>query len=292
MNKEKITVLGLGNLGSAIAQKLLESNFEVTVWNRSINKTESLKTQGATVAGSLLEAIEQGGVFISVLADDEAVETVISEKLLAKLGNGTHISMSTISPDSSRKLEEIHKNAGSSYVAAPIFARPEAVLAQVGNICMSGKTSAKLRAKPFLECLARGIFDFGEDPAAANVVKLAGNFMIAASIEMMAEAYTFAEKNGVNREDIHNMLTTTLFASPIFQNYGKMVAQDHYEPVAFFLPLGLKDIKLTLQAAENVRVPMAIADIVKNRFITALAKGRKNMDWSAFALGVRDDAHK
>ncbi len=285
-----VSVLGLGNLGFAIAKKLLEANFTVKVWNRTAGKANELTKLGAIEASSLLDAVETDGIIISVLADDPALESIISYELLSKLSKGLHISMSTISPDLSIKLAERHKNAGSGYVAAPIFARPEAILAKVGNVCMSGEADSKLKAKPILEALAKGVFDFGEKPAAANVVKLAGNFMIAASIEMMSEAYVFAEKNGVNRHDIHEMLSQTLFDSPIFQNYGKMIAANNYEPVSFKLPLGLKDIKLTLQAAENVGVSMPMADIARNRFIAAIAKGRENMDWSAFALGAQEDA--
>ena len=285
----KVSVLGLGNLGSAIAKKLLEGNFEVTVWNRTAGKAKDLISLGAVEAMSLIDALDKDGTIISVLADDNAVNETISSELLTKLSKGLHISMSTISPELSNSLSERHSIAGSGYVAAPIFARPDAILAKVGNVCMAGEVIAKLKAKPILEVLAKRVFDFGEKASAANVVKLAGNFMIAASIEMMAEAYIFAEKNGVHRNDIHEMMSQTLFDSPVFRNYGKMIASDNYEPVAFYLPLGLKDIKLTLQAAEQVYVPMVMADLVKNRFISALAKGRQEMDWSAFAMGVRDD---
>ena len=136
----------------------------------------------------------------------------------------------------------------------------------------------------------KGIYDFGDDPGAANVVKLAGNFMIAASLEMMGEAFTMAEKNGVSRLSIYEMLSQTLFAAPIFQNYGKIVATHAYEPVAFRLPLGLKDINLTLKTAADSNVTMPLADLIKNRFISAIAKGRSDLDWGALAKGASDDA--
>lgn len=288
---EKIAILGLGNLGTPIAESLIESGFDVTVWNRTSSKTDVLVKLGARRADQPLEAVETGGIVFSVLADDSAVEETFSEALLGKLGvNGIHVSMSTISPECARRLSQRHQLHGVSYVAAPIFARPEAVKAKVGNICLSGSVAAKERVKPILQTFVKGIYDFGEDPGAANVVKLAGNFMIAASLEMMGEAFTMAEKNGISRQSIYEMLSQTLFAAPIFQNYGKIVADHNYEPVAFSLPLGLKDINLTLKTASDSNVPMPMADLIRNRFISAIAKGRSDLDWGALAKGASDDA--
>lgn len=288
---EKIAFLGLGNLGAAIAESLIRAGFDLNVWNRTSAKAQPLVELGAVMAENPMDAIIPGGTVISVLADDAAVEETFSMELLEKLGKGAvHISMSTISPEASRNLTKVHEWSGVSYVAAPIFARPEAVKAGMGNICISGPDAGKNLAKPILQTFVKGIYDFGEDPGAANVVKLAGNFMIAASMEMMAEAFTMAEKNGVSRKSIYEMFTQTLFAAPIFQNYGRIVAEHTYEPVAFKLPLGLKDINLMLQTAADSNVSMPIADLLRNRFIMAKAKGRENLDWSALSLGASDDA--
>ncbi|MCF0055211.1 NAD(P)-dependent oxidoreductase [Dyadobacter sp. CY356] len=288
---QKIAFLGLGNLGTSIAESLINSGFELTVWNRTAAKAKPLVDLGAKSVTDPIDAVTAGGIVISVLADDAAVEEIFSIELIEKLGeNGVHISMSTISPETSRRLSKIHENSGASYVAAPIFARPEAVKAGIGNISISGNQVAKDLVKPILQTFVKGIYDFGDDPGAANVVKLAGNFMIAASIEMMAEAFTMAEKNGISRQSIYDMLTQTLFAAPVFRNYGLTVAHHTYEPVAFGLPLGLKDINLTLKTASDSGVSMPIADLVKNRFVSAIAKGRDDLDWGALALGASDDA--
>ncbi|NIJ51090.1 NAD(P)-dependent oxidoreductase [Dyadobacter arcticus] len=288
---EKISFLGLGNLGMPIAESLINSGYELTVWNRTQSKAEPLAILGAKVAAEPMDAIIPGGIVISVLADDAALEEIFSMEVVEKLGKGgIHISMSTISPETSRQLSQIHEWYEATYVSAPIFARPEAVKARIGNICISGNVAAKERVKPILQTFVKGIFDFGEEVGAANVVKLAGNFMIAASLEMMGEAFTLAEKNGISRQGIYEMLTQTLFAAPIFQNYGKVVASNIYEPVAFRLPLGLKDINLTLKTASDSNVPMPMADLIRNRFISAIAKGRDNLDWGALAMGASDDA--
>ncbi len=289
--KQKIAFLGLGNLGTPIAESLVQSGFDVTVWNRTLAKAQPLGEKGAVVASSPEQAVSHGGIVISVLADDAAVEEIFSTELLSRLGKGgIHISMSTISPACSKRLSHTHAMHEVGYVAAPIFARPEAVVAKVGNIVISGDQVARELVKPILQTFVKGIYDFGDDPGAANVVKLAGNFMIAASLEMMGEAFTMAEKNGISRQSIYEMLTQTLFAAPIFQNYGRIVANHTYEPVAFRLPLGLKDINLTLKTASDSGVPMPIADLVRNRFISAMAKERSDLDWGALAKGASDDA--
>jgi 3-hydroxyisobutyrate dehydrogenase-like beta-hydroxyacid dehydrogenase len=288
---EKIAFLGLGNLGTPIAESLVSSGFDVTVWNRTPSKAQPLAELGAKVVENAIDAITPGALVFSVLADDAVLKEIFNRELVEKIGtNGVHISMSTISPDTSRQLSKLHEEYQAIYIAAPIFARPEAVRAGIGNICFSGNADAKERIKPVLQTFVKGIFDFGDDPGAANVIKLAGNFMIAASLEMMSEAFTMAEKNGISRLSIYEMLTQTLFAAPIFQNYGKIVAQHGYETVAFGLPLGLKDVNLTLQTAAKVNVPMPMADLVRNRLISAIGKDRAHLDWSALALGASDDA--
>ncbi|MCE6988828.1 NAD(P)-dependent oxidoreductase [Dyadobacter sp. CY323] len=288
---EQIAFLGLGNLGFPIAESLINAGYDLTVWNRTASKADPLLKLGAKVAETAIDAITPGAIVISVVADDAALEELFSMELIEKLGKGgIHISMSTIGPETSRQLSQIHDWYEASYVAAPIFARPEAVSAGIGNIAISGKAAARESVKPILQTFVKGIFDFGDDAGAANVIKLAGNFMIGASLEMMGEAFTFAEKRGISRQAIYEMLTQTLFAAPIFQNYGKVVASHAYEPAAFRLPLGLKDINLTLQASSNVNAPMPMADLIRNRFISALAKGRENLDWGALAMGASDDA--
>lgn len=288
---EKIAFLGLGTLGTPIAANLIQDGHDVTVWNRTSSKAQSLLDQGAKEADSPHHAVTPGGVIVSVLADDAAVEETITKEVLEKLGEGgLHISMSTIAPATARRLAELHERYGVAYVAAPIFARPQAVTDRIGNLCVSGEASAKDRAKTLIGPSVKGYFDFGDEVGAANVVKLAGNFMIAASIEMMAEAFTMGEKSGIPRQAMYSMLTQTLFAAPIFQGYGQMIQSSTYEPVGFKLPLGLKDINLVLENAAEVHAPMPLASMLHDRFISALAKGRENLDWTALAQGASDDA--
>jgi 3-hydroxyisobutyrate dehydrogenase-like beta-hydroxyacid dehydrogenase len=198
--------------------------------------------------------------------------------------------MSTVAPATARKLADLHARQGSLYVAAPVYGRPEAAATQKLWISVSGAQAAKERVRPLLQALGRGISDFGEDPAAANVVKLTGNFMIAAALEAMAEALTLAEKNGLDRSQVMEMFGQTAFACPIYQIYGKAIARNQYTPAGFYLTLGLKDVDLVLQTASEVQMPMPVASLLHDRLLASVAKGRADMDWSALALGVSEDA--
>lgn len=288
---EKIAFFGLGSLGTPIAANLIRDGHQVTIWNRTSGKGRSLIELGAKEAESPAEAVSPGGVLVTVLADDAALELTVTQEVLQRLGSGSlHISMSTISPATARRQALVHARYGVAYVAAPIFARPEAVTARIGSLCVSGKAIAKERAKNIIAPSVKGFFDFGEEVGAANVVKLAGNFMIAASMEMMAEAFTMGEKNGVPRQAMYDMFTQTLFATPIFQGYGRMISNNTYEPVGFKLPLGLKDLNLVLEASSAVQAPMPLASLLRDRLLSAVAKGRENLDWTALAQGASDDA--
>jgi 3-hydroxyisobutyrate dehydrogenase-like beta-hydroxyacid dehydrogenase len=290
-----IGFIGLGRLGLPIAYNLLSAGYPLKVFNRTAEKARSLTDEGAELVAGPAEVATAGGIVFTVLSDDAALEEVT-------LGNGTfgerlgpggiHVSISTISPDTARRVALDHARHGAHYVAAPVFARPEAAAARKGTICLSGPAEAKARVRELLrQSVGENIFDFGEEAGAANVVKLAGNFMIAAAIESMAEAFTLAEKNSVPRESVMQLFAQTIFACPIYQNYGKMIATGQYDQsVGFKMPLGLKDIGLVLQTASASRVPMPLAHLVHQRLLSGIAKGREEWDWTGLAGGVSDDA--
>jgi 3-hydroxyisobutyrate dehydrogenase-like beta-hydroxyacid dehydrogenase len=211
--------------------------------------------------------------------------------ILEKLGSGgVHISMSTVSPATAGRLAQQHEQHGSHYLAAPVFGRPEAAAAKKLWICLSGNGAAKERVLPLLNGLGQKVFDFGEQIGAANVVKLTGNFLIVSALEAMAEAFTLAEKNGIERTQVAELFGQTLFACPIYQNYGRAIAQEQYEPAGFKLSLGLKDVDLVLQTAQESQMPMPLASLVHDRLIAAVAKGRGDIDWTGLALGVSEEA--
>ena len=288
-----IGFIGIGSMGEPMAGNLLKAGYTLRIYNRTPSRAASLVGQGAKLVSHPREVAEPGGIVITMLSDDRALEGAMVDDngLLQGLGpGGIHLSMSTVSPATARSLAERHRRYGVAYLAAPVFGRPQAAAARKLWICLSGPQAAKERVQPVLSTLGQGVFDFGEDPGAANVVKLAGNFLIASAIAAMAEAFTLAEKNGINRERIADMLTQTLFACPVYQNYGKAIAQERYKPAGFKLSLGLKDIDLVLQAAASSKMPMPLASMLHDRFMSALAKGREELDWAGLALGISEDA--
>jgi 3-hydroxyisobutyrate dehydrogenase-like beta-hydroxyacid dehydrogenase len=286
--------IGLGNMGLPMARNLLAAGHALRVYNRTADKAQPLVEAGAQLVSSPAEAVEPGGIVLTMLADDAALnETVTGANgLLSRLGaNGLHISHSTISPALATHLAELHQRQGSAYLAAPVFGRPEAAAARTLWIVTAGSPEAKQRARPLLDALGQGVFDFGETPSAANVLKLAGNFLIASAMEAMAEAFTLGQKYGIERQTMADFLGNALFASSIYQNYGNAIAQPEQAPLGFRLPLGLKDVTLALQAAAEAPMPMPLASLIQQRFQAALAKGWGDKDWSqGIAFGVADDA--
>src|SRR5580704_3276514 len=285
--------IGLGAMGLPMAINLIDAGVKLRVHNRTASKAEPLAAKGATLAANAGDVAVRGGIVLTMLADDAAVDSVVTgpDGLAARLGaGGVHVSMSTIAPATSHRLANYHAQHGSIYVAAPVFGRPDNAAARQLVVCTSGPAAAKERVRPLLEAMGRAIFDYGEEPKAANVAKLTGNFLIAAALESMAEAYTMAEANGVDRVKVAEMLGKTLFACPVYQRYGEMVAAKRHTPPGFALTLGLKDVELVLKTGGEARVPMPVAAVLRERLIAGIAHGRGEMDWSALALGVLDDA--
>jgi 3-hydroxyisobutyrate dehydrogenase-like beta-hydroxyacid dehydrogenase len=289
----EIGFIGLGAMGLPMAANLLAAGHRVIVWNRTASKAEPLIAKGATLADHAADTATPGGVLVTMVADDAALEElVLGEPAVARrLGSGgIHLSMSTVAPATTRKLAEVHAQAGAAMLAAPVFGRPDAAAAKRLWICVSGPASAKAAAQPLFEAMGQRVFDFGEKVEAANVAKISGNFLIAAALEAMGEAFAMAEKSGVDRVELATMLGQTLFACPVYQGYGAAVASRRHSPAGFRLPLGLKDVEIVLRTAREANAPMPTASLLRDRFVHALAMGREELDWSAVALGAREDA--
>jgi 3-hydroxyisobutyrate dehydrogenase-like beta-hydroxyacid dehydrogenase len=290
---DTIGFIGLGRMGEPMARNLMRAGFKLRIYNRTPEKAAALAAEGASAVTRAADAVEPGGVAVSMVANDQALEEVVAGDggLGATLGQGgVHVSMSTVSPATARRLAELHRRHGSAYVAAPVFGRPEAAAARKLWICAAGAQAAKERVRPVLEALGQAVYDFGEEPAGANVVKLAGNFLILSAVEAMAEAFTLAQKNGVDKSALAKLFGETIFACPIYQNYGKIIAAEAFEPAGFKLALGMKDINLVLDTAEVSGAPMPLASMLHDRLLAAFAKGRQELDWSAIALESKEDA--
>jgi 3-hydroxyisobutyrate dehydrogenase-like beta-hydroxyacid dehydrogenase len=287
----KVGFLGLGQMGAGMAANLVKAGHEVTVYNRSPGKAEALVALGAAIAKTPAEACGGEAVF-TMVADDKALEALSfgENGLISGLRkNAIHISASTISVALAEKLDEAHAKAGQRFVSAPVFGRPEAAASAKLFVVAAGPKETLADCAPLFEAIGQRTFVLGDKPASANLVKLSGNFMIASVIETLGEAMALVGKGGVDLHAYLDMLTSTLFAAPVYKTYGNLIVGNKFEPAGFAAPLGQKDIRLTLAAAETLNVPMPVASLLRDRFLTLLANGGENSDWSAIGkLAARD----
>ena len=288
----KVGFIGLGNMGSGMAANLLAAGHEVSAYNRSQNKVAALAGLGARAAGSVAEVCD-GDVVITMLADDEAVEAVTfgDGGVVASLRPGaTHVSSSTISVALSERLTAAHSEAGQRYVAAPVFGRPEAAKAAKLFVVAAGEPSAVQAVSPVFDAIGQRTFVVSEEPKAANLVKLSGNFLLASVIESLGEAVALVAKAGVDKQEYVDLLTSTLFGAPVYKTYGGLIAREEFEPAGFAAALGHKDIRLVLEAGEALQVPLPIASLLRDRFLALLAHGGGDLDWSAVSSLAAWDA--
>jgi 3-hydroxyisobutyrate dehydrogenase-like beta-hydroxyacid dehydrogenase len=284
--------VGLGRMGSAMAANLLAASHSVTVYNRTAAKAEPLVAKGA--AGAETPGAAAGGeVVITMLANDAAVEAAVFGKdgLLEALRPGaSHISMSTISVALSERLAEAHAERGQLYISAPVFGRPDAAAAGKLFIVAAGPAAAIATCQPLFDVLGQRTFVVSDNAPNANVVKLSGNFLIASVIEALGEAFALIDKAGIDRSQYLDILVSTLFGAPVYKTYGGLIAEERYQPAGFKAELGYKDIGLALSAAQALEVPMPLASLIAERFLTLIDAGGKDFDWSALGLLAKRDS--
>ncbi len=279
----KVGFIGLGQMGAGMAASLIRAGHELTVYNRTREKARPLADLGAKVAGSVADACRAEAVF-TMLADDRSVESVTLggegiERHLAK--GAVHISSSTISVQLAARLTEVHARAGQAFASVPVFGRPPAAAAGKLFVVAAGQTSVVERIKPLLEGLGPKVCVLSERPRDANLLKLSGNFLITAMIEALGEMLALVEKGGLDRRLCMEFLTSTLFDAPVYKNYGAMIVERRFSPAGFAAPLGQKDVRLVLGAAEDLSVPMPLANLVRDRFLRLIANGGEQLDWAA-----------
>jgi 3-hydroxyisobutyrate dehydrogenase-like beta-hydroxyacid dehydrogenase len=280
----KAGFIGLGNMGLPMARNLLKAGHEVTVYNRTRERAESLRTEGATIADQAADACGSD-VLITMLADDQAMRAVVvGEQLIPKLAAGAvHVSMSTISVALAQELTRAHAQAGNRFISAPVFGRPEAAEAAKLAVVAAGPAKMIERCQPLFDAMGQCTFIVGEEPFNANTVKLAGNFLILSVIESLGEAYALLRKSGIAPEKFLEIMTSTLFAAPVYKTYGNLIAKEQFVPPGFKLPLGLKDVSLVLAAAADARAPMPVASLVRDHILAAIARNGEDLDWSSFS---------
>lgn len=289
----RIGFIGLGNMGAGMAANLIKGGHTLTVWNRSAEAGKPLAELGATVAAKAADTANGAEVLHSMLANDAAVrEVILDGGVLDALPKGAvHVNHATISVALARELIDAHEKRGLGYVAAPVFGRPEVAAAGNLNVVASGKPGAVATVQPLLELIGQKVWPMGDDPIRATIVKIGGNFMIGAAIETMAEATTLTRAHGVSAKDFLDVMSNSLFAAPIYKIYGGMIAERKYEPAAFKMSLGFKDIGLARAAAEAERVPMPFASVLHDALLESMAAGDGDLDWSGMARVAAARAH-
>jgi 3-hydroxyisobutyrate dehydrogenase-like beta-hydroxyacid dehydrogenase len=287
----KTGFIGLGNLGVAIAENLLEFQKPLYVYNRTTSKAIALKEKGAEVCSSVKELASQCDIVFSIVSDDNAVKQITEGKdgIAVNLREGgIHVSMSTILPNTSVELNELHKKNGNIYLACPVMGRPEVARAKKINFLISGDSNAIQTVKPLLQ-QAGGVntWEFGNDVGAANVAKLCSNYLVLAAVQAMSEGINLAQRSGIDANYWMQMLTQTYFSAPVYINYSQIILKEAFQPAGFTLQLGLKDMNLVLQQANSVEANMPAGKQVQNLLQQAMKDGLGDYDVTAVAMAVK-----
>ena len=276
-----VSCIGLGRMGSGIAANIQKAGFPLTVFNRTAEKTRPFAAAGATIAGSPREAAAAADIVVTNLMDDASVLDTVTggNGILAGIRPGAiHLGTTTISPNLSSRLAELHAGQGSSYLAGPVAGRPDAAAAGKLFTFLAGRAEQVERARPVIDAYANRIIPMGEDHAVAMSMKLAGNFMVASLIEMMGQVFVFAEQRGVDMAVITGMFKQFM---PAASEYVDRISSRKFENAGFTLDGGLKDVTLILAAAAEVHTPLPYASLVRDKCLAAQARGLSNLDWSA-----------
>lgn len=283
--------IGLGQMGRAMAARLLDAGHALKIFNRTRAAGEQLRSSGAILVDQPADVLD-AEVVISMLADDAAVHSVwLASGLAAQMpGGAVHLNMATTSIGIARELTAVHGSGGSAYVSAPVFGRPAAAAQGQLDVVAAGAAAAIARCQPLFKVMAKQVFVVGDDPATANAVKIARNFLLATVIEGLGEAFALARKANVRPDVFLNIITSTSFSAPAYKNYGKMIVEKAYEPAQFALRLGLKDVELALATGRESGVPLPSADLIRRQLLAAIAAGKGDQDWAALAEHIAQDA--
>jgi len=284
----KIGFIGLGNMGAAIAPNFLRAGHELIVWNRTAARAEGVVSQGAKLAAGPVDAARVDAVF-TMLSDDAALEGV-SEAILANLpAGGLHVSLSTISVALADKLAASHRAKGQAFVSAPVFGRPAVAAEGKLFIAAAGSEADMQQAMPLLQVIGQKVEVFGDKPSTANLIKLAGNFMIVSLTETLSESMALVETGGASKAQFLDFLTSTLFNAPIYKNYGAMIVNEMFEPAGFGASLAAKDMRLAGDAADTLGVALPLNDLLRARLARLIEGGEGHLDLTALSLLAQRD---
>ena len=278
----KIGFLGLGNMGTPMALRLIGAGHELAVWNRTEGRTKPLLREGAIAAATPAEAELGADAVMTMLFDDAANEEVLfgANGLLDALEpGGLHIACSTISVGLSERLTAEHARRGIDFVAAPVFGRPNVAEAGKLWVVLAGAEKAIERAKPVLGAISRGFTVVGTEPKQAHAVKLGGNFLISAMIHSLSEGFVFAESQGIAPEVFFEAVNSALFQSLFYAAYANVMLHPP-EHAGATIGLGKKDLGMFRAAAAEGGVKLSLAEEMMGVFEQAIRDGLGDEDWA------------
>jgi 3-hydroxyisobutyrate dehydrogenase-like beta-hydroxyacid dehydrogenase len=280
----KVGFVGVGRMGRVMVQSLLNAGHQVRAWDVTPEAVAEVAKHGAEKATNAKEAFS-GDAVISMLPNDDAMRGMfLSSDFLQAAGKPpVHINMATASVQCANELAEAHGKNGVQYIAAPVFGRPEMAAERNLNIMAAGDSATIDRVQPLFDALGKKTWRVGPVPSQANVVKLAGNLMVAAMIEAMAETAALGKGYDIDPSTSLEIIVKSLFDVPIYRIYAGLVANGPYEPPGFDLKLALKDIKLMLAAGEQADVPLPVVSVIRDNYLDAIAHGDGAKDWSVSA---------
>jgi 3-hydroxyisobutyrate dehydrogenase-like beta-hydroxyacid dehydrogenase len=286
LSETKVGFIGLGRMGSAIAGRIADAGYDLTIWNRSPGKAGDLVGRGAQEARSLADVCPGRDVAITMVADDNALREVAlgPDGIAASLPAGAiHVAMGTHGVAAIAQVAAAHQQAGQSLVAAPVLGRPDVAAAGGLGIVAGGPAAAVEAVLPLLDAIGRHTFSAGERPESASAIKLANNFLLGCAIEALAEAFALGRRYDVEPEILHEVLTEGLFSAPAYKVYGQIMVDSDYDRVGFTTSLALKDIELTMAAASAAAVPLPSGSALRDRLLAAIAQGDGERDWAVLA---------
>ncbi|MGD8341633.1 MAG: NAD(P)-dependent oxidoreductase [Gammaproteobacteria bacterium] len=277
----KVGFIGLGRMGRGMAQRILETGHDLTVFDVAAAAAEPLAKAGATVASSVAELAAASEVVVTMLVHDEAIRSVAlaAGGLCDSLPDGAiHVVMGTHGIATVRELEERHRAAGQSLVAAPVLGRPDlAARGQLG-IVVGGPDESVERVAPLLEAMGRRRFLAGPKPESASAIKLANNAVLGCAMVAMAEGFSLIKKYEVPPQVFQDVMTEGLFSAPAYKIYGQKMVDESFDEVGSPISVGLKDARLIAEAGALASVPMPSHNVYLDRLIGATAHGDGERD--------------
>ncbi len=279
---EKIGFVGLGIMGEMMAKRLLNNGYKLVVWNRTKEKISKLGASSVTPAESPADVAKNCEVIISMLADSKALEDIVSGEngILSAIKPGSiHIDMSTVSPATTKKLYDEYKNHSSHFIHAPVLGSK--AQAETGTLLIfaGGDKEALSKCEDIFKTLGKKVWYF-DSVEKATILKLVMNSMIATMMLALSQAFILAEKSGLSKETVLEVLENSALNSAMYQNKGKSIIDGNYVP-NFYVKHILKDINLILETGQELKIPLPVVSAIREIYIGAISKGYENEDYCA-----------